>query len=211
MIKKMSRNILLVEPNYKTKFPPLGLMKISSYHKKLGDHVQFIKGVSEKVAYEYWDRIYITTLFTYNWKITVKTIQHYKQLVRGDLSRLFVGGIMASLEPEALWQETGVVPKTGVLNYPHALDNDNNLIIDEMPPDYSLFENSGHNYSLLEDTYFGYSTRGCVHKCDFCGVHRLEPEFIDYKGLKPYIHEIDRKYGEKCHLLLFDNNILASR
>ena len=41
----MRRNILLVEPGYKTKFPPLGLMKISSYHKKLGDNVKFVKGI----------------------------------------------------------------------------------------------------------------------------------------------------------------------
>jgi len=210
-MSKMSRNILLVEPNYRTKFPPLGLMKISSYHKQLGDQVQFVKGISQKVAYEYWDRIYVTTLFTYNWKVTVDTILHYKKLVSGDLSRLFVGGIMASLEPETLWQETGVVPKTGVLNYPNALDEDNDLIVDEMLPDYELFDDINHNYSLLADCYFGYSTRGCVHKCDFCGVHRLEPKFIEYQGLKPYIQAINERYGEKAHLILFDNNILASR
>ncbi|MCI5141464.1 MAG: cobalamin-binding domain-containing protein [Candidatus Electrothrix sp. ATG1] len=207
----MPKNILLVEPNYKTKFPPLGLMKISSYHKALGDNVQFVKGISQKVAYEYWDRIYVTTLFTYNWKVTVDTILHYKKLVRGDLSRLLVGGIMSSLEPEALWQETGIVPKTGVLSYPNALDDDNDLIVDEMLPDYELFDGIQHNYTLIDDSYFGYSTRGCVHKCDFCGVHRLEPKFIEYRGLKPYIQAIDTKYGSKCHLILFDNNILASK
>jgi hypothetical protein len=206
----MSKNILLVEPNYSTKFPPLGLMKISSYHKQLGDRVQFVKGFSQKVAYEYWDRIYITTLFTYNWKVTIDTILYYKKLVRGDLSRLLVGGIMSSLEPEAVWQETGVIPKTGVLNYPNALDDDTDLIVDEMIPDYELFDNVNYGYSLIADSYFGYSTRGCVHKCDFCGVHRLEPEFIEYQGLKPYIHAINEHYGEKCHLILFDNNILAS-
>ena len=84
----MKRNILLVEPGYKTKFPPLGLMKISAYHKLLGDNVTFVKGISSKVAYKYWDRIYVTTLFTYNWAITIDTIKHYKALVKGDLSRM---------------------------------------------------------------------------------------------------------------------------
>lgn len=38
------RNILLIEPNYKNKYPPIGLMKISSYHRILGDNVKFFKG-----------------------------------------------------------------------------------------------------------------------------------------------------------------------
>ena len=40
----MNRQILLVEPNYKNKYPPMGLMKISTYYKNLGDHVTFFKG-----------------------------------------------------------------------------------------------------------------------------------------------------------------------
>mgnify|MGYP001248158418 CR=1 FL=1 len=38
------REILLVEPPYRNKYPPIGLMKISTYHKSLGDNVTFIKG-----------------------------------------------------------------------------------------------------------------------------------------------------------------------
>ena len=62
----MDRNILLVEPDYKIKFPPLGLMKISAYHKRLGDNVTFVKGIRQSVEYEFWDRIYVSTLFTYH-------------------------------------------------------------------------------------------------------------------------------------------------
>ena len=40
----MPRNILLVEPNYKNKFPPVALMKFSTYHKRRGDNVVFFKG-----------------------------------------------------------------------------------------------------------------------------------------------------------------------
>ena len=38
------RNILLIEPNYKNKYPPIGLMKLATYHRKLGDNVVFYKG-----------------------------------------------------------------------------------------------------------------------------------------------------------------------
>ena len=40
----MSRKVLLVEPNYKNKYPPMGLMKIATYYRNLGDDVTFFKG-----------------------------------------------------------------------------------------------------------------------------------------------------------------------
>lgn len=40
----MNRNILLLEPNYKNKFPPIGLMKLSTYFRMRGDNVVFYKG-----------------------------------------------------------------------------------------------------------------------------------------------------------------------
>jgi len=40
----MPRKILLVEPNYKNKYPPMGLMKIASYYRAIGDDVKFFKG-----------------------------------------------------------------------------------------------------------------------------------------------------------------------
>lgn len=40
----MNRKILLIEPNYRNKYPPMGLMKLASYYRKRGDDVRFIKG-----------------------------------------------------------------------------------------------------------------------------------------------------------------------
>lgn len=207
----MSRNILLVEPNYTTKFPPLGLMKISTYHKQLGDNVKFVKGFHQDIPYTFWDKIYISTLFTYNWKVTIETIKLYKDLVRGDISRIIVGGILATLMSEELWEETGIVPHRGLLKNARDIGEDSDLIIDNMIPDYELFNESQHNYDLISDSYFGYSTRGCIRECPFCGVHKLEPDFIDYIDIKPYVHSIAKLYGAKHNLILFDNNVLASK
>ena len=208
----MSRNILLVEPSYKTKFPPLGLMKISSYHKKLGDRVTFHKGLVNDVSWESWDRIYITTLFTFYWKATVNTILDYKDIVlRGDTSRLYVGGIAASLMPNELYEKTGVTNITrGVLDRPKMLDKDNALIVDSMIPDYSLLDYPNHDYDL-KDSYMGYATRGCPNKCKFCGVNTLEPKYIEYSGIKPLVEGIKNQFGEKQNLVLLDNNILYSK
>ena len=58
----MKRNILLIEPNYKNKYPPIGLMKIAAYHRQLGDNVVFFKGdlrafVLEQIYLECLDRL----------------------------------------------------------------------------------------------------------------------------------------------------------
>ena len=40
----MNRRVLLLEPNYENKFPPIGLMKLATYFKMRGDDVVFYKG-----------------------------------------------------------------------------------------------------------------------------------------------------------------------
>lgn len=40
----MSRKILLIEPDYKNKYPPMGLMKLATYFRHCGDDVRFYKG-----------------------------------------------------------------------------------------------------------------------------------------------------------------------
>ena len=40
----MSRKILLLEPDYKNKYPPMPLMKLATYFRRRGDDVRFFKG-----------------------------------------------------------------------------------------------------------------------------------------------------------------------
>ena len=84
-------NILLIEPNYKNKYPPLGLMKISYFHRKiLHDYVRFTKGpLPDSVGEIQWDHVYVTTLFTFEWAETIKAINYAKTLV-DDLSLIHI-------------------------------------------------------------------------------------------------------------------------
>ena len=52
-----NKNILLIEPGYKNKYPPLGLMKIAQYHGPNGkkDNITFIKGEDKSVEDKVWD------------------------------------------------------------------------------------------------------------------------------------------------------------
>ena len=149
--KKKIRKVLLIEPNYSNKYPPVGLMKLATYYRNLGNwEVVFYKGdlkefvidrITDKCVealtkidsdvnwkyrkdsiYEYirtrkkaayddirvddssmsvlasakiieakdyywkgiwkenpeWDRVGITTLFTFYWDITIETINFAK-------------------------------------------------------------------------------------------------------------------------------------
>ena len=94
----MTRNrVLLVEPGYRNKYPPLGLMKLSSYHRARGDEVRFVKGADRAVLNEAWDRVYVTTLFSFEWDRTSQAIDFAVRAAGNQPERVLVGGIAASL------------------------------------------------------------------------------------------------------------------
>jgi hypothetical protein len=209
-------NILLVEPGYKNKYPPLGLMKLASYHRLRGDHVVFVKGNSPHLREKKWDRIYITTLFSFYWKETIQTIRYYGHSTSMP-ENIYVGGIMASLMADSLHKElNSTLPITiveGLLDKPKQLDKDSSEIIEHMVPNYAILDDIDYKYGV-DDAYLGYATRGCVNNCSFCAVRKLEP-YPQYKcqyhtSILGLIHSIDNVYGPKRDLLLLDNNILAS-
>lgn len=208
----MNQKILLVEPAYKTKYPPLGLMKLSTYHKSKGDEVFFVKGCNNDMRNSFWDRIYITTLFTWTWNETVKTIRFYCDTLFNFSSKCFVGGILATLMPEELFNATGVQPVIGLLDDPKKIQQEDNIIIDELPPDYEILEqveNPNFQYTN-KNAYLGYATKGCIRKCKYCAVRKLEPKFVPYLNIQKLVKAVNAESGEKQNLILMDNNILAS-
>jgi hypothetical protein len=203
-------DILLIEPNYANKYPPLGLMKISTFHKRLGDCVVFAKGkLPDELAGKRWDRVYVTTLFTFEWEETRKSIEYSLAVVK-DQHMVFVGGIMATLMPE-LFIETfpTITLIKGLLNRDGTLGLHNEKCIDRLAPDYDILDDIDYKYPAT-DAYFLYMTRGCGMKCQFCAVQTLEPDYIPYISIKEQIVEVDRRFGAKRNLLLMDNNVLRS-
>jgi hypothetical protein len=225
-----NKNILLIEPGYRNKYPPLGLMKIAAYHGPYGkrDNVKFIKGESDRsVLKTNWDRIYVTTLFTFEWKEISKSIDYALEAAQGNASKVFVGGIAASLMQDDFIAESkwrGIRFIKGLLSDPPAKalqlddfdeelysDDVNGTPIEDLVPDYSILDQIKAQYAYpVHDAYFAYASRGCIRKCDFCGVPKLEGGQRDAQSITGIVEAIDDRYGPRRDLMLMDNNIVAS-
>ena len=197
-------------------YPPIGLLKLATYHRGRNDEVKFVNGCDKSAIKELdlfshellWDRIYITTLFTFDWSNVIKTIEFYKKAVGGSVGKIFIGGIMASIIPEDIFEETGISPIIGVLDSARKIGfPDDDTDIDALHPAYDLMDKDIY---AVNDTYYAYTTRGCKRRCKWCGVPEIEPVYHDYIDIKPMIRALRIEYGDKARLKLMDNNILAS-
>jgi hypothetical protein len=222
-----NKNILLIEPGYKNKYPPLGLMKLAQYHGPHGkrDKVKFIKGEDPAVLGTAWDRIYITTLFSFEFARISQSIEFALKIANGHADKIFVGGIAASLMPEQFasrpqWQGirfiqgllTGSPSKALRLDeYSEELYSDDHggPAIEDLIPDYSILDQIEYKYPV-RDAYFAYASRGCIRKCTFCGVPKLEGEQRDAESITSVVRNIEASYGPKKDLILMDNNVVAS-
>ncbi len=225
-----NKNILLIEPGYKNKYPPLGLMKLAAYHGPYGkkDNVKFIKGEVDRSVFNVnWDRIYVTTLFSFEWKEIARTIDFALDVAHGNTSKVFVGGIAASLMhseflAESRWRGVRIIK--GLLGEAPAVslqldefeeelyaDDIYGEPIEDLVPDYSILKQIESQYVYpVHDAYFAYASRGCVRKCHFCGVPKLEGAQRDSQSITGIVRAIDERYGPRRDLTLMDNNVVAS-
>jgi hypothetical protein len=269
----MPRKVLLLEPNYKNKYPPMGLMKLATYFRNRGDNVRFFKGDLRNLAVEllfeeFWERNFnadlgeytgimrqhikdgklaglsgipdfdgkqelrdmrvrykvgdypkfdvvgVTTLFTFYWRETIDTIITAKNFVVKD-GRVIVGGIASTILYKEFEEATGIQPYRNdrggaLLDRPGQIDPDSEMVIDQLPLDYSILDEIDYTYPA-SNAYFAYTTRGCVNRCSFCAVPRLEPKYCQHISIKSQIEQTIQRFGAQKDLLLLDNNVFASR
>jgi len=130
------------------------------------------------------DKIYVTSLFTYSWRAVHQAVRRYKERYEGVPVSL--GGIYASLLPEHARLCGPDDVHVGL--YPEAED---------MMPAWDLVPE--WDGSIL------FASRGCIRKCGFCSVPKLEgrPDALKY-GIRHLIWETHTK------VILWDNNILGN-
>jgi hypothetical protein len=175
-------HVLLIEPEYYTRYPPLGLLKLAAYHRVLGDSVELIRGCSPPAHKP--DLIYVTSLFTWAWKAVWSSVTYYKKLFPNV--EVVLGGLYASLMPE------------------HAkFSGADRLCIgtfgdtEQFMPAYDLVPN--WDGSIIQ------ASRGCDRKCPYCAVWRIEGKLNSVRDtIKNLV------FPNHTRIVLWDNNILQS-
>ena len=199
-------NILLIEPNFpkpsKSKnhngFMPIGLLKLATYHRKKGNAICIVRGevAAEEILFEHPNginskytipnEILITSCFTYWSKYVKKSVLYYKKLFPD--AKIIVGGIYASLMPEHCKKYTKC-DEVFVGVHEGA---------EKCRPNYRYIEKHYGNidYQII------HTSRGCIRRCKYCGVDRVEPEFKYKSSIKDEI--------VKRNIVFYDNNLLAN-
>ena len=131
------------------------------------------------------DRILITSLFTY-WSVAVHEAARYYH-ARYPGARVEIGGIYASLMPDHCRRMVPFAEVTPGLYRDGVAEN--------VQVDFSLLDDN-LDYQVI------HTSRGCTHRCAFCGTWKIEPRFTFKRSVLAEI--------QKPKLVLYDNNLLAN-
>lgn len=163
-------------------FPNLCLMKLSAYHKQLGDYVEWY---AEDVPY--YDIVYMAKVFSDVYSPDVPEPTNAKEVIKGGTGY-------------AIWLEDGKEVYHKEKDPPLAPQ------IEHIYPDYSLYpEYTGWGQPLKKQTAYGFLTRGCPRACAFCHVVPKEGRCsVKVADLKEF-------WNGQGNICLSDPNILACK
>ena len=136
------------ESRGKVTFPNLPLMKLSTWHKKQGDSVEWYSPLLSG----HMDLVYMARVFNDEYT------HDYPYYV--DADRVVKGGSGYAIN----------LNDDGKEEYHKELDKDLPCEIEHMYPDYSLYG--------ITDTAYGFLTKGCPRGCHFCHVKDMQGRIV---------------------------------
>ena len=122
------------------KYPNIPLMKLSAWHKKQGDHVEWYQPMFSG----HMDKVYCSKVFSFT--------PDYEYFI--DADEIVKGGTGYAI----------TLDEDGHEHYDKSKDEPLPYEIEHIYPDYSLYP------ELTKDTAYGFLTRGCPRNCSFCHV-----------------------------------------
>lgn len=181
----------------KHRFPNLACMKISAYHKSIGDNVSLLLSYNDIPQY---DKVYISKVFTDTeipGEPKDKTNKNSENISEWYKDNDFLK------QPNIEYGGTGFFYDEAPALPPE---------IERIMPDYHLYDkwveicldNGATKKSLQHYTDFslGFATRGCFRKCKFC-VNRNCSKSIKQGNVSEWVDE------SRPYICLLDDNVLA--
>ena len=163
-------------------FPNLCLMKLSAYHKKLGDEVEWYSEDREM-----YDLVYMSKVFNEEYSPDIPEPSNARKVIKGGT------GYAIKLEGD---REV----------YHKELDPPLQPEIEHIYPDYSLYpEYTGYGLPLKKQTAYGFLTRGCPRGCGFCHVAPKEGR------CSQKVADLSEFWNGQGNICLSDPNILACK
>lgn len=153
-------------------YPNLPLMKLSAWHKRNGDSVEWY----QPLLSGHMDKVYMSKVFSFT--------PDYEYFI--DADEIVRGGSGYCIHLE---DGKEVFDKEKDIWLPYEVEH--------IYPDYSIYG--------IEDTAYGFLTRGCPRGCEFCHVGCKE-------GKKSYkVADLSEFWRGQKNIVLCDPNILACK
>lgn len=153
-------------------FPNLPLMKLSAWHKKRGDSVEWYSPLLSP----HLDAVYMSKVFS--------SSADYPYYVDADI--VSKGGSGYAIETT-----------NGFEHFDKSKDVPLPDDVEHIRPDYSIYN--------IEDTAYGFTSRGCPRGCAFCHVAAKE-------GRRSYkVADVREFWDEQPEICLLDPNVLACK
>ena len=177
-------NIALIDTTQKrfASYVPLALLRLSTAHKNEGDTVELIS--AGKLPRRTPDKIYFSFIFLFDYKSDVKWVLTYRQ--KYPHAGIMIGGVSPTLIPEK-FNKHFTAKNIEIFE-------GRDLELEKLRPDFEI--------ANLDFSY-GFTTRGCPNKCEWCVVPQLEGR---HAVVPNWQVQINTDYPV---FFAFDNNIFA--
>ena len=162
-------------------FPNLPLMKLSAYHKSIGDSVEWYEPLFHSMGKPF-DKVYMSKVFSFTSDYPYHV--NAKEVVKGG------SGYCISLKDN----NKEVFNKAKDIELPHEVES--------IYPDYSIYF---EKIPEVKNTAYGFLTRGCPRCCNFCHVAEKEGK------CSVKVADLDNFWRGQKNIVLLDPNITACK